>query len=148
MALEAQLKDSIKSAMKEGNAARLDVLRFLSAQLQAKAIEKRGAGQSEVLTDEDVVQILQKEAKKRKEAVLLYAQGGRADLALKEEAELVIIYEFIPKPMDREAVAAVVDELKATGLNDFNSLMKAVMARLKGQADGKVVGEVVKEKLQ
>jgi uncharacterized protein len=148
MALEAQLKDAVKAAMKQGQPARLEILRFLLAQLQAKSIEKRGTGQAEILNEEDVLQVLQKEAKKRKEAAELYVKGGRPDLAEKEEAELVIIYEFIPQPMDRAAVAAVVDELKATGLNDFNSLMKAVMARLKGQADGKTVGEVVREKLQ
>jgi uncharacterized protein len=111
MALEAQLKDAVKTAMKQGQPARLEILRFLLAQLQAKSIEKRGTGQAEILNEEDVLQVLQKEAKKRKEAAELYVKGGRPDLAEKEEAELVIIYEFIPQPMDRAAVAAVVDEL-------------------------------------
>jgi uncharacterized protein YqeY len=147
----------MKTAMKAGDKARLDVLRFALSGLNSALKEKQmstGGGSSEgkdpatgaTLADEDVVMILQKEAKRRKESIALFHQGNREDLASKEEAELAIIAEYLPAEMSREEIAGIVDGLIAGGNNEFSTLMREVSKVTKGRADGKLVAEIVKEK--
>jgi hypothetical protein len=145
--IKERIISDIITAQKAGDSVRLGTLRMFSAAFQSREIEKRGKGDSVPLTDEDVMEILIKEAKKRTEAVALYAQGGREDLKKKEEEELEILYEYIPRPLSREEIAKVVDVVLADGVKDFPSAMKEASARLKGKADGKMVAEIVKEKL-
>jgi len=147
MSLKDKIGTDLRAAQKEGNQMKVAVLRFLNAQLQNKEIEKRGRGQEETLSEAEVVEVLQKEGKKRREAIELFRQGNRRDLAEKEEKEAEIIASYLPRQMSREEIGAVVDGLKASGLADFNALIKAAMQELKGKADGKTVSEVVKEKL-
>lgn len=134
----------LKAAMKAGNAEKVGLLRMLSSALKNKAIEK---GKDAVLTEDDEMQVLFREAKKRKESVEAFTTGGRADLADKEKAELVIIEEYLPKQMSREEAVVMVEKILA-GLADKSNaglVMKAVMAEMKGKADGKMVSELVKE---
>ncbi len=146
MNLKERIGEDIVKAQKNGETERLGVLRFVSAAIHNREIEK-GAKESG-LPEEEVLAVFQKEAKKRKEAIALYKQGSRNDLAEKEERELKIIQGYLPPELSREDVAKIVDELKAGGISDANGLMKAAMARLKGQADGRMVKEVVDEKLR
>lgn len=147
MPLVQKINDDVKAAMKSGDKSRLEVLRFVLAGLNSaqkdKAIKTEGA----VLTDDEAVALLQKEAKRRKEAIELFKQGKRDDLVEKESAELAIVYEYIPKEMSREEIEKIVSGLKAGGATDFNTLMKESMKAIKGRADGKTVGEVVKSVL-
>jgi len=147
MSLVQKINDDVKAAMKSGDKSRLEVLRFVLAGLNSaqkdKAIKTEGA----VLTDEEATAILQKEAKRRKEAIQLFKQGKRDDLVEKESAELAIVYEYIPKEMSREEIEKIVSDLRAGGANAFNSLMKETMKVVKGRADGKTVGEVIKNVL-
>jgi uncharacterized protein len=147
MPLVQKINDDVKAAMKSGDKSRLEVLRFVLAGLNSaqkdKAIKTEGA----VLTDDEAVAILQKEAKRRKEAIELFKQGKRDDLVEKESADLAIVYEYIPKEMSREEIEKIVSDLKAGGASDFNTLMKESMKAIKGRADGKTVGEVVKSVL-
>jgi len=146
MSLIEKLKDDLKASMKSGNAERLGVLRMLIAEVNNKQKAMSGAVATP-LTDEEVIAVFQKEAKKRRESIELFKKGNRDDLVKKEEAELAIIREFLPQQMGEAEIKAVIDKLAAAGVNDFNSLMKESMKELKGKADGKLVGEIIKKKL-
>ena len=141
-----KLNQDLKEAMKSGNADKVGVLRMLSSALKNRAIEK---GKDAVLTDDETMQVLTREAKKRKESIEAFEKGGRPDLAEKEKAELGLIEAYLPKQMSREEVVAAVEKVLA-GLADKSNqglVMKAVMQELKGKADGKMISGVVKEKL-
>lgn len=149
MSLQEKLIQNLKDAMKAGDADKVSVLRMLSSALKNRAIEK---GKDAVLTDDEAMQVLAREAKKRKESIEAFEKGGRPDLAEKEKVELALIEAYLPKQMSREEVVAAVEKVietlrQAQGNLAFSEVMKAVMAELKGKADGKMISEVVKEKL-
>ena len=146
MALIGIFQDEVRAALKAHDAFRLGVLRFALAIIKNREIEKR-AKSNEGLTEEEVIDVLQKEVKRRKESVMLYAQGGRTDLVVKEEAELAVLAAYLPAMLDRDAVIKTIDELYHAGHTEFTSLMKKAMQRLKGKADGKLVTDVIKQKL-
>ncbi len=144
MLLFEQINSDLKTAMKSGDKARVDVLRFSLAGLNAAKKEKEMKEPGTMLTDEEVISVLQKEAKKRKESIELFRQGKRDDLVQKEEVDLAIIMGYLPKEMSREEIEKVVLDLKRKGFTEFNTLMREAMKVMKGRADGKLVGEVVK----
>jgi uncharacterized protein YqeY len=133
--------------MKSGDRARVDVLRFMLAGLQGAEKDKYAKQPGVPLSDEEAVVVLQKEVKRRREAIELFKKGNRADLVDKEEGDLTVIAEYVPKELSAEEIEKIVDDLKAKGSSDFNSLMREAMKELKGRADGKIVGEIVKKKL-
>lgn len=148
MSLQQNIGGDIKTALKTGDSETLGVLRMLSAALGNKSIEKRGKGLSEELTEEEVLEILNKEAKKRREATELYKKGGRLDLAEKEEKEIVVIQKYLPAQLGREEIEKKIDEiLTKTGAKDFGSAMRVVMQELRGKADAKLISEIIKQKL-
>jgi uncharacterized protein len=148
MQLEARLRADLIDAQKRVDADRVGTLRFLIAQCQNRAIEKRTAGKDPVLTDEDVLDVLGRERKKCAEAIALYAQGGRADLADKERRELSILEAYLPAQLGRDEIVKVVQPLIAGGAKEFPALMKAAMGTLKGKADGALVSQVIRELLE
>ncbi len=143
--LKEKLNADIKDSLINKNSEKTGVLRFLLSLLQSREIEKRGTGQAPVLSDEEIIEIFQREVKKRKEAIDLFNKGGRPELAEKETKELVYINVYLPPLMSREEIVSLVNGLKAKGLNDFNSLMKEAVKATKGRADGKMVSEIVRE---
>lgn len=146
--LKEKITSDLKSAMKSADQATVGVLRLLISAFNNKSIEKKGKGQSDVLTDEDVMQILMSEAKKRKESMEIFTKGNRPDLAGKEKTELEIIQRYLPKQMSREEVEKAVEEiLKKSGSKEIGPAMKEVMKELRGKADSAMVSELVKEKL-
>jgi uncharacterized protein len=147
MPIHEKLTDNLKSAMKSGDKPRVEVLRFVLAGVQNAQKEKNVKQPGVALTDDEVVALLQKEAKRRKEAVELFRQGKREDLVEKEEADLVVIAEYLPAELSREEIEKIVSDLHGQGFDEFNTLMREAMKVLKGRADGKVVGEVVKMEL-
>ena len=147
MALLQKLNDDLKTAMKGGQKERVEVLRFILAGVQSAGKEKNAKQPGEALTDEEVITIFQKEAKRRREAVELFRQGKRDDLVEKEEADLTIISEYIPKGLSEAELEKIVDDLKAEGHIEFNALMRETMKVAKGRADGKMVGDIIKKKL-
>jgi hypothetical protein len=147
MSLFQKINDDMKAAMKSGDKPRLEVIRFALAGLNAAQKEKELKTPGAVLADEEVVTILQKDAKRRKESIELFKQGKRDDLVAKEEADLLVLGEYIPKELSRVEIEKMVDDVKAQGFADFSSVMRETMKLVKGRADGKVVGEVIKEKL-
>lgn len=155
--LADKIKEDLKISLKSGameraagseprSSERAGVLRLLLAEVQNKEKEKFG-GKGGALSDEDALAVFQKEAKKRREAIELFKKGNRDDLVKKDEAELVVIEEFLPKQLTQEEIRAAIDKLAVAGVGDFNSLMKEAMKELKGRADGRTVGEIIKEKL-
>ncbi len=147
MTIAERLAQDTTAAQKAGDTRRLGTLRLLLAAMQNREIEKRGKGAAGPLTDEDLTDLLRREAKKRREAAELYEKGGRDDLRAQEEAELSVIMGYLPAEMSRADIIAVVKRLAGGDIKEFSALMKAAMAELKGKADGKVVSEVVKEVL-
>lgn len=149
MDLIQKIANDLKEAMKAGDSGKVGVLRMVNSAFKNKSIEKKGKGQSEELTDEDVLEVLSREAKKRRESSEAFVSGGRQDLADKEKVELSIIENYLPKQMTREETAAAVEKI-ISGLSDksnFGLVMKAVMQELKGKGDAKMISEIVKEKL-
>jgi uncharacterized protein len=147
MGLVQDIEKQLAQAQKEGAPLRVEVLRFVLAQLRNRSIEKRGQGKDPDLTEDEAQDVLRRETKKRKEALELYRQGERPDLAEKEEKEMAILREFLPAQMSEVEIEAAVETLRQEGHGDFNSLMKAAMERLRGKADGKTVSEIVRRKL-
>ena len=146
MGLQEKLLDDMKTAMKSGNKVALETLRMLRSQLKNASIAK-----GEDLSEDNVMSVLSKEAKKRKESLELYKQGGREDLAEKEEMEMQIIMSYLPEALSEDELEKIVDkavvETEADSLRDMGKVMGLVMPQVKGRADGKVVQEMVKKKL-
>jgi uncharacterized protein len=145
MALLQKINEDLKTAMKGGDKPRVEVLRFTLASLNAAAKEKELKNAGATLDDDEVVSILQKEAKKRKDSIELFKQGKRDDLVAKEEGDLKVIYEYLPAELSRDEITAMVKAAKAGGAADFSSIMKEVMKLAKGRADGKLVGDVIRD---
>jgi len=147
MALLQKIQADLKTAMVARDANTLGVLRFLLSQIHNFEIERKTKGGETELSNSDVEGVIRKEYKKRKEAIQMFKDGGRKDLAEKEEKELLVFDEYLPKGPSEEAVTAAVDEVAAAGGKDFGAVMKEVVSRFQGQADGKLVSELVKKKL-
>ncbi len=144
MTLIDRISQDIKDAMRASDSERTSTLRLLLASLRnAEIADKKN------FSDEIALSVLQREAKKRAEAAAAYVKGNRPELAQKEQNELQLIAAYLPAQLTREEVAAAVDEaIAASGdQRQFGAVMKLAMQKLKGQADGKVVSEIVKEKL-
>ena len=149
MSLIQKLHDDVKTALKGGDSFSVQVLRMVQAAVHNKIIEKRGAGQGEELTDSEVVEILKKEAKKRRDAAFLYRDGGRNDRADQEEKEVAYIERYLPAQLGRDEIAAIVEKALAASQDaaaPFGVIMKEVMKEIAGRADGKLVSEIIKEK--
>jgi uncharacterized protein YqeY len=147
--LGQRLEQDIKAALLDGNAVRVTTLRGLkSTLLNVKVAEgKRDSG----LTDEEVIPILSKEAKKRQESADLYVQGGSQERADKELAEKAVIEEYLPKQLNEDEIAAVITEVigetGATEQKDMGKVIAGVRAKTAGAADGAIIARLTKEKL-
>lgn len=154
--LKEKITADIKEAMKTGAAEKLGVLRMLSSAISNRKIEKRTkTGKDEPacpaggeLTEDEVMEVVSKEAKKRRESIAVFQSGGRADLAAQEEKELGILSAYLPVQMSEAEVGAAVTRIvDAAPVKDLGPVMKAVMAELKGKADTGLVSKLVKGKL-
>ncbi len=149
MSLKLQLMDELKNAMKAGEAGKVGVLRMLNSALKNKSIDNKSKGKSEELADEDVLDVLSKEAKKRREAIEAFVSGGRPELAEGEKTELAILERYLPKQMSEAEIQAAVSRIIAAlpDQKNLGAAMKAVMAELKGKADTQLASKMVKEKI-
>ncbi|AKI96819.1 GatB/YqeY domain-containing protein [Kosmotoga pacifica] len=151
MDLYERIQAEIKAAMKEKNQIKLTALRSVVAGVKNFLTSSAEARNSEI-TDELVLNILFKEAKKREESIEAYKNAGRDDLATSEEAELAVLKEFMPKLLSeseiREIAIEVIDEIGASKPSDLGRVMKKLMPRVKGRADGKLVNRIVRELLE
>lgn len=142
--IRQQLYDDMKQAMLARDSERLGVLRFIISDIKNREIDAKRE-----LSDDEVIELLRRETKRRNEAVVQYTQGGRTDIVETEKRELAIIEAYLPTLMDQAQVEAVVQKVLATlPSKEFGQVMRAVMSELKGQADGKLISEVVKNSLQ
>lgn len=162
MTIKDTLKEDLKTAMKAGDTAARSTLGMLLASIKNRELEKRsrlaksGTAEAELdaashLTDEEIIEVLSTEAKKRKESITQFESGGRSDLAANEKAELALLANYLPEQLSDEQVAAQVEasirELNPQGLKDMGKVIGHVMAKVKGRADGTVVSTKVKEAL-
>lgn len=144
--LTEQIQSDLKVAQLARDEIKVSALRLLLSEMKYAQINK---GQD--LADEDVIIVVQKEVKKRREAALGFRSGGREDSALKEEAELKILENYLPAQLSKEELTKIVEEtiseLGATNIRDMGKVIGAVMGKIKGQADGTIVSNLVKERL-
>jgi uncharacterized protein len=142
VSLRDRIQTDVTAAMRSGETLRRDVLRM--AQNAIYVVEKRDRRE---LTDEDVLGVLSREVKTRRESVEAFRNGGREDLVAKEEAEISILQAYLPEPLDEAAIAALVDEaIAATGASsarDMGKVMGWLSPRTKGRADGRQVSAAV-----
>ncbi len=145
--IKAKLMEDVKVAMRAKDQAKLDALRFLQAAVKYKEIELR----PNEIKDEDVMGVIKKLAKQRKESIEQFQSAGRTDLVEKEAAELAFLESYLPKAADRATVEKVVGEviaaLGAKTMKDMGAVMKESQARMAGTADGKTLSEIIKSKL-
>ena len=145
-ALKQKLQENLKQAMRNRNRLRSSVIRLILAGIKNAEIAKR-----EVLNDADILGIITKEVRQRKESILAFRQGNRQDLVDIEEAEMAILAEYLPEQMSREdivtAVGNVIKEIGAQGLQDKGKVMARLMPQLKGKADGRDINTVATELL-
>lgn len=151
MTLRDTLQTALKEAMKAKAADRLSALRLISAAIKDREIALRGETPPGELDDTGIVAILGRMVKQRQESARAYAEGGRADLADKEQAEIAVISEFLPRALDADEVAAAIDaavaETGATTIRDMGRVMAVLKARHTGQMDFAAVGALIKARL-
>lgn len=149
MSLKENIINDLKSAMKEGDTERRDVLRMLDSMIKNVEIEKKK--KEEGLSDEEIREVIARAVKQRKEAVAQYESGGRTDLAEKEKKEISILSAYMPEQLDeekiREIVRGVISETGVGSSADMGKIMGPVMSKVKGQAEGQVVRKIVEEEL-
>jgi hypothetical protein len=141
-----RLQAALKAAMKNKDTRRRDVIRMTLNAIKQEEIDTR-----KVVNAEDALAILQKEAKKRRESIDEMTQAGRDDLARIEQEELAVLEEFLPRQLSREEIVALAQEvIEQTGISspkEMGKVMSALMPKVKGVADGKLVNQVVRELL-
>ena len=149
--LYKKINSDMTAAMKAGNPDLLSTLRFLVSELRRVETDKYPPSVGGQMTDEDVVNVLQKSVKQHKESIEMFEKGNRADLVEKEKKELEVVNSYLPKQMDEEEIRALVEEaISDTGaktMADIWMVMGAVMPQVKGKADGGTVSGIVKELL-
>jgi uncharacterized protein YqeY len=146
MSLIARMEEEVKAAMLARDADRRDALRLLLSSLRSAEKELQRP-----LSDEEELQVLQRERKRRVEAAEAFRTGGREEQAAAEENELAVLQEFMPEQISEDDLEEIVDdaiaENGATSMRDFGRVMADVMPQVSGRADGSVVSQLVKEKL-
>ncbi|MBI5401205.1 GatB/YqeY domain-containing protein [Candidatus Wolfebacteria bacterium] len=151
MSLKQKISEDLKTAMKSGNEFEVGVLRMVIASIHNKEIEKRGKGGEAVLTEDEVADVVVKEAKKRKESIDIYKSGNREDLAKKESEELEIIKKYLPEQLSETEIENIVEkaikETNASTIKDLGKVMGIVSKETKGRADSKAISEIIKKKL-
>ena len=147
MALRDQIPEDLKSALREKKSLELTVLRMLQASIKNKEIDNKGE-----LNDEQVVQVVSSEIKKRRDAAEEFIKVNREDAAETEKQEIEILMKYMPEQLSEDEIRSKVHELieatGAEGIKDLGMAMKPVMAELKGKADGKLINQIVREVLE
>jgi len=146
MSLIARLEDELKQAMVARDESRRDALRLILSSLRSAEKELQRPRH-----DDEELQVLQRERKRRLEAAEAFRGGGREEQALGEEQELAVLEEFMPEPLSEDELEEIIDdaiaEVGATSIRDLGRVMADVMPQVSGRADGSVVSQLVREKL-
>ncbi|MEC9367299.1 MAG: GatB/YqeY domain-containing protein [Pseudomonadota bacterium] len=145
------INEALKAAVKAQDKRRMSTLRLINAAIKDRDIAARGAGKDKV-SDAELLDILSKMVKQRRESIDIYQKGNRPELAQQEQEEIDIIQSFLPKQLDekesRKAVASVMDELGCEGLKDMGKVMGVLKERYAGRMDFGKAGQTVKELLK
>ena len=143
MTLQEQIQQEIKAAMVAKDADRLSTLRLLKSAMGYAQIEKK----TESLSDAEVTSLILKEVKKRRDSIEQYRNGGRPELAEKEEKEILVLEKFLPKPLEpaelEAIVKATIQETGAASKKEMGQVIKAVQAKVAGRAEGKIISALV-----
>ena len=144
--LKAKLNNEFRQAMKDKDTLRRSVLRMVLTSVKNAEIARRGE-----LSDGDILGLISKEVKQHEDSIQAFKDGNRPDLMEKEQAELAILLEYLPKQLSREEIIVeakkVIEEAGAQGPGDKGKVMPKIIAKLKGQADGKEINKIVTELL-
>ena len=147
MSLLKRFDDDLKTALKASDARKVSVLRMVKAALKNRQIEKGGE-----LADEEIVTVLATMIKRGRESIEQFAKGGRLDLVRNEEAEMAILQSYMPPQLSDDEIDGIISEAiresSAKGPQDMGKVMRILMPRVKGVADGKYVNQRVKEMLE
>ncbi|HBH62010.1 MAG TPA: glutamyl-tRNA amidotransferase [Nitrospiraceae bacterium] len=147
MSVSEKITTDYKDALKAGDKNKVSVLRMIKSSIKYKEIEKRAP-----LTDEEVQAVLMSSVKRSKESIEQFSKAGREDLANREKEEMLVVQEYLPTQLGEDEVKKMVQDViaeeGASGPKDTGRVMKSVMARLKGQADGKLASKIVKALLE
>ena len=147
--LKDKIQEDLKQAMLAKEVEKLSTIRMLKSALQYFEIQKGGAGYE--ATDEDVMDVIGREIKKRRESIEIYEKGGRQELADKEKLELEILQTYLPEQMTEEEVQVLVNEaITQTGaktMQDMGKVMDALMPKVKGKTDASIISNLVRQKL-
>ena len=148
MSLQVQVMDKMKEAMKAKDTVALQALRAVKS---AFLLAKTETGAQSELSEEQEIKIIQKQVKQRKDSAAIFLQQGREDLATPELQEIAILEQFLPKALSETEIATVVvetiKELGALGMQDMGKVMGVVSKKIAGQADGKMIADLVKKHL-
>jgi uncharacterized protein YqeY len=144
MALTERIRSDLEKALRQGDTLRRSVLRMVLSAMNYAEID-----QQKTLDDVGVIDVLSREAKKRRESIEAFEKGNRPDLVAQEKAELAIISEYLPQQISREEIMTlarkIVSEVGATGPVDKGKVMSKIIPQTKGKAEGKVVNDIVSE---
>ncbi|OGP55197.1 MAG: aspartyl-tRNA amidotransferase [Deltaproteobacteria bacterium RBG_13_52_11b] len=146
MSLEERLVDEMKQAMKSNDKVRLSTIRMIRSAVKNKEIDLRNT-----LDDAEILRVIQGMVRKSEESIEQFKAGGRMDLVEKETKEIEILKSYLPQALSIEDVVRIIDEsiqeTQASSLKDLGKVMKSVMPKLTGKADGKLINQLVKERL-
>ena len=146
MSLQTQLRQDLKDAMRAKDAPRKLALRMVLMQLQLAEVKK-----NDTLTDAEVVDVIRKEVRRREDALKLVQQAGRDEMAAEDKVQLDILRQYLPQQLTVEEIAvfakAAIAEVGATSTSDLGQVMRVLMPRVKGKADGRLVNQTVRELL-
>ncbi len=144
--LKKRLQNDLKTAMKEKDTFKRDVIRFVMSAIKQIEVDER-----KELSDADIEAILVKQIKQRNDAIAQFKEGGRDDLVEKNEKELTILKSYLPEPMGeeevREVLKAIVAETGAEGMKDMGKVMGAAKAKIGSRAEGRLINQIAKELL-
>lgn len=155
MALKDKIQQDLNEALKSREELKTSVLRLLSSSILNKEKDKRyksGKAEDAPLTDDEIIDVISSEVKKRKEASALYEKGGRQELAKKESNEMEILQNYLPEQLSEEELRKLVKEaigkVGAKEINDTGKVMGLIMPQVKGRANGSIVSKIIKESFQ
>lgn len=147
MSLKEKITEDMKAAMKEGDKTKLNLIRMLRSEIKYKEIEIGSE-----LDDGGTIDVLCSAVKKRREAIEEFKKGEREDLVAREENELKILYDYLPQQLSEEELLKLIDEsiaeVEAQSSKDIGKVMRALMPKVKGKADGKKVNQIVSLRFQ
>ena len=160
-----EIKKDLISALKEKNETAVSTLRMVTSSIFNKEMDKRvkvlelepNLDEEQLknkvkLSDEEIIEVISSEVKKRRDSIAGFEQGGRDDLVEKEKIELAILMKYLPKELTEEEISKIVEnailKIEAKGMKDIGPIMKEVSPQTKGRADGNLVAKIVKEKLE